>query len=70
MTTAGRPPVPPATAVPSLDKPDLGPAPGAEVARDMARRGLLVLPVVVGIAWLVADGNVAGIHRLRHAHSS
>ena len=26
----------------------------------MARRGLLILPFVVGIAWLVADANVAG----------
>ncbi len=59
MTAAGRPPVPPATATPSLAEPDLGPAPGAEVARDLARRGLLVLPIVVGAAWLIADRAVA-----------
>ena len=59
MTTAKRPMVPPATAVPSLAEPDLGPAPGAEVARDMVRRGLLVLPLVVGLTWLLADGPVA-----------
>ncbi len=63
MTESGRravsAPVPPATAPPSLAEPDLGPAPGAEVARDMARRGAMVLPVAVGVAWLVAGGAVA-----------
>ncbi len=34
-------------------------APGAEVARDMARRGLMILPVVMLTAWLVASGPVA-----------
>lgn len=30
-----------------------GPAPEVEIARDIARRGLFVAPVIVGIAWLV-----------------
>lgn len=34
-------------------------SPGAEVARDMVRRGLLVLPPVVGGAWLMAGTDVA-----------
>lgn len=59
MTASKRPMVPPSTAVPSLAEPDLGPAPGAAVARDMVRRGLLILPVVVATTWLIADGAVA-----------
>ncbi len=59
MTTAKRPLVPPATAVPSLAEPDLGPAPGAAVARDMVRRGLLIFPFVVAGAWLIADRPTA-----------
>lgn len=50
---------PPVVAAPSLAEPDLGPAPGAEIARDMVRRGLLALPVVVAITRLVADGATA-----------
>jgi hypothetical protein len=57
--TPNRPITPPAVAAPSLAEPDTGPAPGAEVARDMVRRGLLVLPPVVAVAWLVADRAVA-----------
>lgn len=34
-------------------------APAAEVARDMVRRGLLVLPVAVGLVWLAADRPAA-----------
>lgn len=34
-------------------------APGTEVARDMARRGLMVMPLVMAVAWLVASGPVA-----------
>lgn len=59
MAPAGRRPIPPAVAAPSLAEPDLGPAPGAQVARDMVRRGLVVLPFVVAAAWLIAGGAVA-----------
>jgi hypothetical protein len=34
-------------------------APAAEVARDMVRRGLSALPLVVGVVWLVADWPTA-----------
>lgn len=34
-------------------------APAAEVARDMARRGLMILPIVVGSVWLLADWPAA-----------
>lgn len=41
------------------DLPLEGPSPGAAVARDMVRRGLFVLPVVVGVAAVVADWPTA-----------
>lgn len=56
---ADPPATPPVIAAPSLAEPDLGPAPGAQVARDMVRRGLLALPIVVGVAWLLGGGAVA-----------
>ncbi|MEL6984174.1 MAG: ATP synthase subunit I, partial [Actinomycetota bacterium] len=59
MTAAKRPAVPPSTKVPSLAEPDLGPAPGAAIARDMVRRGLAILPFVVGATWLFADRATA-----------
>ena len=59
MTGPRRPAVPPSVAVPSLAEPAVGPSPGAEVARDMVRRGLLVLPVAVAAAWLLADRETA-----------
>ncbi len=30
-----------------------GPAPEVEIARDIARRGVLVAPVIIGVAWLI-----------------
>jgi hypothetical protein len=59
MAATGRPPIPPSVAAPSLADPAVGPSPGAQVARDMVRRGLLVLPFVVAGAWLIGGGAVA-----------
>lgn len=33
-----------------------GPAPEVEIARDIARRGVLVAPVIIGVAWLIWGG--------------
>jgi hypothetical protein len=38
---------------------DLGPATERQIARDLARRGLLVLPVAVLVAWLVGGSGAA-----------
>lgn len=43
----------------SLAAPSLEPSPAAQIARDMVRRGLLVMPVVVAAAAIIGDGNDA-----------
>ena len=55
MTTPATPPTPAAMVAPVT-----GPNPDAEVARDMVRRGLMVMPFVLG-ATLLIGGSAAAI---------
>lgn len=43
----------------AMASPVPGPAPGAQVARDMVRRGMLILPIVVGVALVIGGREVA-----------
>ena len=47
------------TPVASIAEPVTGPAPGAEVARDMVRRGVLLMPLVVAATALIGGQNAA-----------
>ena len=47
------------TPVASIAEPVRGPAPGAEIARDMVRRGVLLMPFVVTASALIGGVNVA-----------
>ncbi len=45
--------------LPSLAAPAIGPSPGTQVARDMVRRGALVMPLAVGITAVVGGTGAA-----------
>jgi hypothetical protein len=43
----------------SIGAPSLGPSPAAAIAKDMVKRGLVVLPVAMAVAALIGDRNDA-----------